>query len=111
MKPILQSLSNRVAGVPDFLRAFREGYTVLNAAHVTTESLLSRSIFRYAPPPLAAAYWRWYLGGERGETCFAAHARHASRELAEIAEEISAIIRASGIQTPTFGRLLRSILM
>jgi hypothetical protein len=96
----------RASGTWCFLRLAN---SELDAARVTAECPLLRAIFRYVPAPLAAAYWRWYLGGARREIFFAAHARHAGRETAEIAEEIGVVIRASGIQAPTFDRLRRSI--
>jgi len=96
-------------GVLDFIRAVREGYRALDAAHVPPASLALRAIFGWVPQPLAVAYWRKYLSGERGEILFAAHVRHAAREMATIADEVAAVMHGTTVRTPTFDRLRRSI--
>jgi len=96
-------------GVPDFIRAVREGYAALDAAQVAPEPLALRAIFRWVPLPLATAYWRRYLSGTHGEIVFAAHVRHAAGEMAAIADEASAIMRETNVPTPTFDRLRRAI--
>jgi len=96
-------------GIPDFIRAVREGYAALDAAHVAAEPLALRAIFRWVPLPLSTAYWRKYLSGAHGEIVFAAHVRHAAAEMATLADEATAIMRGTSEQTPTFDRLRRAI--
>lgn len=96
-------------GIPDFIRAVREGYAALDAARVAPEPLALRAIFRWVPLPLSTAYWRKYLSGAHGEIVFAAHVRHAAAEMATIADEATTIMRSTTVQTPTFDRLRRAI--
>jgi 2-dehydropantoate 2-reductase len=96
-------------GVPDFIAAVREGYRALDAADVAPVSIALRAIFEWTPMAFSAAYWRRYLTGPRGELLFAAHARHAHGEMAQVAEEVAAIMRTTGVKTPIFDSLCRAI--
>ncbi|GAA4013814.1 hypothetical protein GCM10022631_26890 [Deinococcus rubellus] len=96
-------------GIPDFIRAVREGFHALDAVHVAPAPLALRALFGWMPLPLSAAYWRKYLTGPRGELLFAAHARHAADEMAQLTAEVQAVMRPSGIKTPIFDRLRTAI--
>jgi 2-dehydropantoate 2-reductase len=96
-------------GVADFIRAVREGYRALDAARVRPASLPLRAIFSWMPLRLSVAYWKKYLGSWRGEVLFAAHARHAAVEMAQISDEVAAVMRTTRVPTPTFDRLRRAI--
>lgn len=104
-----QRLVKSRRGIRDFVDAVREGYIALDAARVASEPLALRAIFRWVPLPFSAAYWRRYLSGIHGETIFAAHARHAPAEMAMIAAQVTAIMRRTDVQTPTFDQLRHSI--
>ena len=93
----------------DFVLAVREGYRSLDAISVAPASLALRAIFVWVPLPLSITYWRRYLSGPRGEILFAAHARHAAGEMAQVADEVLVLMRASGIATPMFDRLRAAI--
>mgnify|MGYP000061152079 FL=1 len=96
-------------GVPDFIRAVREGFRALDAVRVAPAPIALRAIFSWVPLTFAIAYWRRYLTGPRGEVVFAAHARHAAGEMAQIAGEVSDVMRGSGVATPVFDRLRKAI--
>ncbi len=96
-------------GVPDFIRAVREGFRALDAVHVAAAPIALQVIFNWVPLPLSVAYWRRYLTEPRGEILFAAHARHAAGEMAQVADEVREIMRASKIETPVFDRLREAI--
>ena len=96
-------------GMRDFVLAVREGYRSLDAVAVAAAPLALRAIFVWVPLPLSVAYWRRYLSGPRGEILFAAHARHAAGEMAQLADEVLVLMRASGIATPVFDRLRAAI--
>lgn len=96
-------------GIRDFVRAVREGYRSLDAVAVAPAPLALRAIFVWAPLTLSVAYWRRYLSGPRGEILFAAHARHAAGEMAQVADEVLVLMRGSGIATPVFDRLRAAI--
>lgn len=96
-------------GIPDFVRAVREGFGALDAVRVAPAPIALRAIFHWVPPAFAIAYWRRYLTGPRGEILFAAHARHAAGEMARIACEVSEVMRGSGLATPVFDRLCKAI--
>ena len=96
-------------GIRDFICAVREGYRSLDAVAVAPAPLALRAIFVWAPLTLSVAYWRRYLSGPRGEILFAAHARHAAGEMAQIADEVLVLMRGSGIATPVFDRLRAAI--
>ncbi len=94
---------------PDFIRAVREGFRALDAVRVAPAPIALRLIFDWVPLPFSVAYWRRYLTGPRGEILFAAHARHAPGEMAQIADEVRGVMRASKIETPVFDRLREAI--
>jgi hypothetical protein len=96
-------------GVADFIRAVREGYRALDAAGVRPAPLALRAIFSWMPLQLSVAYWKRYLGSWRGELFFAAHARHAASEMAQITDEVAVVMRSTRVLTPTFDRLRRAI--
>ena len=96
-------------GVPDFIRAVREGFRALDAVRVAPAPIALRAIFSWVPLTFAIAYWRRYLTGPRGEVVFAAHARHAAGEMAQIAGEVSDVMRGSDVATPVFDRLRKAI--
>ena len=96
-------------GVRDFILAVREGYRSLDAVGVAPAPFALRAIFVWAPLMLSVAYWRRYLSGPRGEILFAAHARHAAGEMAQVADEVLVLMRGSGIATPVFDRLRAAI--
>lgn len=96
-------------GIRDFVRAVREGYRALDTVAVAPAPLPLRAIFVWVPLPLSIAYWRRYLSGPRGEILFAAHARHAAGEMAQVADEVLLLMRQSRIATPIFDRLRASI--
>ena len=103
------SLVRSSDGIRDFVLAVREGYRSLDAVAVAPASLALRAIFVWVPLPLSVAYWRRYLSGPRGEILFAAHARHAAGEMAQVADEVLVLMRASRIVTPVFDRLRAAI--
>jgi 2-dehydropantoate 2-reductase len=96
-------------GITDFVRAVREGFRALDAVRVAPAPIALRAIFHWVPPAFAIAYWRRYLTGPRGEVVFAAHIRHAADEMAQIAGEVSDVMRGSGVATPVFDRLRKAI--
>ena len=96
-------------GVADFIRAVREGYCALDAARVRPAPLALRAIFSWMPLRLSVAYWKKYLGSWRGELLFAAHARHAASEMAQISDEVASVMRSTRVLTPTFDRLRHAI--
>lgn len=96
-------------GMSDFIRTVREGYRALDAIEVASASLALRAIFIWVPLPLSVAYWWRYLSGPRGEILFAAHARHAADEMAQVADEVLVLMRQTGIATPVFDRLRAAI--
>jgi hypothetical protein len=87
----------------------REGYRALDAARVRPAPPALQAIFSWMPLRFSVAYWKKYLGSWRGELFFAAHARHAAAEMAQISDEVMAIMRNTSVPTPTFDRLRRAI--
>jgi 2-dehydropantoate 2-reductase len=96
-------------GIPDLIRAVREGFRALDAVHVAPAPIALQAIFSWVPLRFSIAYWRRYIAGQRGELLFAAHARHAAGEMAQIAGEVREVMRDSGIATPVFDRLRKAI--
>ncbi len=96
-------------GIPDFIRAVREGFRALDAVHVAPAPIALRAIFNWVPLAFSIAYWRRYIAGPRGELLFAAHARHAAGEMAQIAGEVREVMCGSGIAMPVFDRLRKAI--
>lgn len=99
------ALGRSADGIPDFIRAVREGFGALDAARVGPAPIALRAIFEWVPIPLSIAYWQRYVQGPRGELLFAAHARHAAREMGQVADEVREVMHRAGTATPIFDRL------
>lgn len=100
----------RLAAMPEgirlMLRAVREGFRALAAQGVPVTPWKLRSL-QWLPEgllaPLAARLFRTRLA----EVAFAAHANAARGEMAQLAEELEALVRRAGRATPALDRLSR----
>jgi 2-dehydropantoate 2-reductase len=88
------------------VRSTREAFTVLLADQSAEIPQNLRMLYLHLPVALVVRYWRWILGGPRGELWFAAHSRAAPEEMHIVANELQATLRAIGRPTPHLDSLL-----
>ena len=97
---------NREA-VRAFILAVREGWAALNAMGVPSAPFALRTILCWVPLRFSVSYWCKLLASSRGDTYFAAHARHAPTEMASLAADVRTF--ASELQAPGLYKLLGAI--
>lgn len=93
--------------VRNFIVGVREGWAAMDGRAVEPAPLALRAIFEWAPLPLAVWYWQRLLGSPRGDLYFAAHARHAAREMAALASDAREVLQ--GEAAPHLLRLYGAI--
>jgi 2-dehydropantoate 2-reductase len=86
LDPALLAADRRTLGL--MVRATREAFTTLRAAGNAEIPTNLDLLYRWLPTPLAVAYWRHVLAGERGELWFAGHSRAAPEEMRAVAVDL-----------------------
>jgi 2-dehydropantoate 2-reductase len=87
----------------------REGFSTVRALGLTLEPLSLRVLFTWMPKSFAISYWRKFFGADTADYVFGRHARAASREMREIANDCRAILVTTGIEAPALRRLYLAI--
>jgi 2-dehydropantoate 2-reductase len=87
----------------------REGLAAIRALGLTVTPLPLRALFNWLPPSFAIGYWRRFLVAPTADWVFGRHARSASGEMAEIANDCRALLERCGIEAPALRRLYQAI--
>ena len=87
----------------------REGFAAVRMLGLTVTPFALRVLFNWLPSSFAVWYWRRYFRTKLADYVFGRHARTASREMREIANECRAILDNTGIKAPALHQLYRAI--
>jgi len=87
----------------------REGYSAVRALGLSVEPFGLRVLFTWLPPAFAIYYWRRFFGSEMADYVFGRHARAASWEMHELANDCRSLLEKSRIEAPALRQLYRAI--
>jgi CRISPR/Cas system-associated endonuclease Cas1 len=63
----------------------------------------------WLPPAFAIYYWRRFFASKMADYVFGRHARTASREMRELANDCRTLLEKSGVEAPALRQLYRAI--
>lgn len=63
----------------------------------------------WLPPAFAVHYWRRFFAAEMGDYVFGRHARVASVEMHEVANDCRILMEKSGVQAPALRQLYGAV--
>ena len=87
----------------------REGYSAVRALGHSVEPVALRVLFTWLPPAFAIYYWRRFFASEMADYVFGRHARAASREMRELANDCRSLLEKSRIEAPALRQLYSAI--
>jgi 2-dehydropantoate 2-reductase len=90
-------------------KGVREGYSAVRTLGLSVEPFALRVLFTWLPSAFAIYYWRRFFASEMADYVFGRHARAASREMRELANDCRTLLEKSGIEAPALGQLYRAI--
>jgi len=90
-------------------KGVREGYSAVRALGLSVEPLALRVLFTWLPPAFAIYYWRRFFASEMADYVFGRHARAASGEMRELANDCCSLLEKSRIDAPALRQLYRAI--
>jgi 2-dehydropantoate 2-reductase len=83
-----------------FIEATNTGFKALRLVGVKVTPLKLRILFEFMPVWFARGYWRRYFASPKGELVFAAHAKAAADEMAELVVACRELFQAQGVPEP-----------
>jgi CRISPR/Cas system-associated endonuclease Cas1 len=87
----------------------REGFATVRALGHTVSPLSLRVLFTWLPRRFALHYWRRFFAAEMAEYVFGRHARAASREMLQVANDCRAMLEKRGVEAPALRQLYSAI--
>jgi hypothetical protein len=79
------------------------------ALGLTVTPFSLKVLFTWLPQAFAVHYWRRFFAAEMGDYVFGRHARAASAEMREVANDRRMLLEKSGIRAPALGQLYGAI--
>jgi 2-dehydropantoate 2-reductase len=102
-------LSEAKATVALMAKGVREGYAVVRALGRSVEPFALRVLFTWLPPAFAVSYWRRFFASDMADYVFGRHARAASWEMRELANDCRALLEKTGVEAPALRQLYHAI--
>ncbi len=102
-------LSEDRATVALMAKGVREGYSAVRALGLSVAPFALRVLFTWLPPAFAIYYWRHFFASKMADYVFGRHARAASREMRELANDCRSLLEKSRIEAPALRQLYRAI--
>ena len=87
----------------------REGFTAMRALRLAVTPFALRVLFAWAPPAFAVYYWRRFFAAEMADYVFGRHARAASTEMRQVANDCRTLLEKSHVETPALNQLYHAI--
>lgn len=87
----------------------REGFTVVRALGLTVTPFSLMVLFTWLPQGFAIRYWRHFFAAEMADYVFGRHARAASGEMRELADDCRVLTKTSGVDAPALQKLYDAI--
>jgi 2-dehydropantoate 2-reductase len=102
-------LSEDKATVVLMAKGVREGYSAVRALGLSVAPFALRVLFSWLPPAFAIYYWRRFFASKMADYVFGRHARAASGEMRELANDCRTLLEKSGVEAPALRQLYRAI--
>jgi 2-dehydropantoate 2-reductase len=102
-------LSEDKATVALMAKGVREGYSAVRALGLSVAPFALKVLFTWLPPTFAIYYWRNFFASKMADYVFGRHARAASREMRELANDCRSLLEKSRIEAPALRELYRAI--
>ena len=102
-------LSEDTAIVALMAKGVHEGYSAVRALGHRVEPFALRVLFTWLPPAFAICYWRHFFASEMADYVFGRHARAASREMRELANDSRSLLEKSRTEAPALHQLYGAI--
>ena len=90
-------------------KGVREGFAAVRALGLTATPFPLRVLFTWLPQRFAVAYWRRFLASDKADYVFGRHARSASHEIHEIANDCLTLLDRTGVRASALHQLYRAI--
>jgi 2-dehydropantoate 2-reductase len=87
----------------------REGYSAVRALGLSVAPFALKVLFTWLPPTFAIYYWRNFFASKMADYVFGRHARAASQEMRELANDCRSLLEKSRIEAPALRELYRAI--
>lgn len=102
-------LSQDDAGLRLMVEGVREGFAAVRALRHTVTPFALRVLFTWLPPTFAVRYWRRFFSTEMADHAFGHHARAASAEMRELANDCRIMLEKTGVGASALHRLYAAI--
>jgi 2-dehydropantoate 2-reductase len=102
-------LSEDKATVALMAKGVREGYSAVRALGHSVAPFALRVLFKWLPPAFAVYYWRRFFASEMADYIFGRHARAASREMRELANDCRTLLGKIGVEALALRQLYSAI--
>jgi 2-dehydropantoate 2-reductase len=102
-------LSEDKATVALMAKGVREGYSAVRALGLSVAPFALKVLFTWLPPTFAIYYWRNFFASKMADYVFGRHARAASQEMRELANDCRSLLEKSRIEAPALRELYRAI--
>jgi 2-dehydropantoate 2-reductase len=86
-----------------------EGFAAVRALGLSVTPFPLRVLFTWLPQRFAIHYWRGYFASETADIVFGQHARTASKEMREVANDCRKLLKKSGVGASALTELYRAI--
>jgi len=103
------NLSENKAALALMASGVHEGFAAVRALGLVVRPFALRVLFVWLPQWFAIAYWRRYFASRMADHVFGSHARSASNEMREIAEDCRILLDMSGVEARALPRLYHAI--
>jgi 2-dehydropantoate 2-reductase len=87
----------------------REGFASVRALGMPVTPFALRVLFTWLPQAFVLSYWRRFFGTTMADYVFGRHARLASQEMREIADDCRSLLEQSQVEAPALVRLYRAV--
>ena len=102
-------LSEDKATVALMAKGVREGYSAVQALGLSVAPFALKVLFTWLPPTFAIYYWRNFFASKMADYVFGRHARAASREMRELANDCRSLLEKSRVEAPALRQLYNAI--
>ena len=102
-------LSENDATLALMSKGVREGFAAVRALGLSVTPFPLRVLFTWLPQGFVIRYWRGFFASEIADVVFGQHARTASREMREVANDCRILLKKSGGGASALTELYRAI--
>ena len=102
-------LSEDIAALTLMTEGVREGFAVVRGLGLPVTPFPLRVLSTWLPHRFAVGYWRRFFASDIADHVFGRHARSASHEMRQIADDCRTLLDKSGVVAPALHQLYHAI--